>query len=178
MSWWAPMDGKCSLISLIKGAIVSNVCFCWHVPSIPVRGRSTSSDVSSDISPSPLYIPPHRCQPKMECTRGSDTGVRWSRDVTFLSLFHHSRLSQFRFGLRRLRVLLCSRSLLSTTRNRNLRQGSVALHGRRMTRDPGASPCWITGKGCKHSTQVRHHYFPYSTIRKSDPIYTNHISHS
>ena len=28
--------------------------------SITVRGRSTSSDVSSDISPSPLYIPPHR----------------------------------------------------------------------------------------------------------------------
>ena len=25
-----------------------------------VRGRSASSDVSSDISPSPLYIPPHR----------------------------------------------------------------------------------------------------------------------
>ena len=41
-----------------------------------VRGRSTSSDVSSDISPSPLYIPPHRRQPKTECTRGSDTGVR------------------------------------------------------------------------------------------------------
>jgi len=41
-----------------------------------VRGRSTSSDVSSDISPSPLYIPPpHRRQPKTECTRGSDTGV-------------------------------------------------------------------------------------------------------
>jgi len=31
-------------------------------PSCPatVRGRSASSDVSSDISPSPLYIPPHR----------------------------------------------------------------------------------------------------------------------
>ena len=42
----------------------------------PVRGRSTPSDVSSDISPSPLYIPPHRRQPKTECTRGSDTGVR------------------------------------------------------------------------------------------------------
>ena len=55
-----------------------------------VRGRSTSSDVSSDISPSPLYIPPHRRQPKTEWTCGSDTGVRWSRDVTFLSLFHHS----------------------------------------------------------------------------------------
>jgi len=41
-----------------------------------VRGRSTSSDVSSDISPSPLYIPPHRRQSKTECTRGSDTGVR------------------------------------------------------------------------------------------------------
>ena len=41
-----------------------------------VRGCSTSSDVSSDISPSPLYIPPHRRQPKTECTRGSDTGVR------------------------------------------------------------------------------------------------------
>ena len=27
----------------------------------PVRGRSASSYVSSDISPSPLYIPPHRC---------------------------------------------------------------------------------------------------------------------
>ena len=40
-----------------------------------VRGRSTSSDVSSDISPSPLYIPPRR-QPKTECTRSSDTGVR------------------------------------------------------------------------------------------------------
>jgi len=25
-----------------------------------VRGRSASSNVSSDISPSPLYIPPHR----------------------------------------------------------------------------------------------------------------------
>jgi len=58
--------------------------------TVYVRGRSTSSDISSDISPSPLYIPPHRRRPKMECTRGSDTGVRWSRDVTFLSLFHHS----------------------------------------------------------------------------------------
>ena len=28
---------------------------------VTVRGRSTSSDVSSDISPSPLYIPPHYC---------------------------------------------------------------------------------------------------------------------
>jgi len=27
---------------------------------LSVRGRSASSDVSSDISPSPLYIPPHR----------------------------------------------------------------------------------------------------------------------
>jgi len=27
---------------------------------VDVRGRSASSDVSSDISPSPLYIPPHR----------------------------------------------------------------------------------------------------------------------
>ena len=27
---------------------------------VSVRGRSASSDVSSDISPSPLYIPPHR----------------------------------------------------------------------------------------------------------------------
>ena len=62
---------------------------CMEEP-VAVRGRSTSSDVSSDISLSPLYIPPHRCQPKMECTRGSDTGVRWSCDVTFLSLFHHS----------------------------------------------------------------------------------------
>ena len=26
---------------------------------VDVRGRSASSDVSSDISPSPLYIPPH-----------------------------------------------------------------------------------------------------------------------
>jgi len=26
----------------------------------PVRGRSASSDVSSNISPSPLYIPPYR----------------------------------------------------------------------------------------------------------------------
>jgi len=26
----------------------------------------------------------------MECTRGSDTGVWWSHDVAFLSLFHHS----------------------------------------------------------------------------------------
>jgi len=26
-----------------------------------VRGGSASSDVSSDISPSPLYIPPHHC---------------------------------------------------------------------------------------------------------------------
>jgi len=41
-----------------------------------VRGRSASSDVSSDISPSPLYIPPHHRQSKTECTRGSDTGVR------------------------------------------------------------------------------------------------------
>jgi len=32
-----------------------------HKPFQPtVRGRSASSDVSSDISPSPLYIPPHR----------------------------------------------------------------------------------------------------------------------
>jgi len=43
--------------------------------AVGVRGRSMSSDVSSDISPSPLYIPPHRRQPKTECTRGSDTGV-------------------------------------------------------------------------------------------------------
>jgi len=28
---------------------------------VDVRGCSTSSDVSSDISPSPLYIPPHCC---------------------------------------------------------------------------------------------------------------------
>jgi len=41
-----------------------------------VRGRSASSNVSSNISPSPLYIPPHRRQPKTECTRGSDTGVQ------------------------------------------------------------------------------------------------------
>jgi len=34
------------------------VCFAEH--NEIVRGRSTSSDVSSDISPSPLYIPPHR----------------------------------------------------------------------------------------------------------------------
>ena len=26
----------------------------------------------------------------MECTRGSDTRVRWSRDIAFLSPFHHS----------------------------------------------------------------------------------------
>jgi len=43
---------------------------------VSVRGRSTSSDVSSNISPSPLYIPPHHRQPKTECTCGSDTGVR------------------------------------------------------------------------------------------------------
>ena len=43
---------------------------------VDVRGHSASSDVSSDISPSPLYIPPHRRQPKTECTCGSDTGVR------------------------------------------------------------------------------------------------------
>ena len=48
----------------------------YTVTGDSVRGRSTSSDVSSDISPSPLYIPPHRRQPKTECTRGSDTGVR------------------------------------------------------------------------------------------------------
>jgi len=28
---------------------------------VDVRGRSASSDVSSNISPSLLYIPPHRC---------------------------------------------------------------------------------------------------------------------
>ena len=28
---------------------------------VDVMGHSTSSDVSSNISPSPLYIPPHRC---------------------------------------------------------------------------------------------------------------------
>ena len=28
--------------------------------NVSVRGRSALSDVSSDISPSPLYIPPHR----------------------------------------------------------------------------------------------------------------------
>jgi len=59
-----------------------------------VRGCSASSDVSSDVSSdislSPLYIPPHCRQSKTECTRGSDTRVWWSRDVTFLSLFHHS----------------------------------------------------------------------------------------
>jgi len=43
---------------------------------LPVRGRSASSDVSSNISPSPLYIPPHRRQSKTECTRDSDTKVR------------------------------------------------------------------------------------------------------
>jgi len=34
-------------------------CHCLE-GGVDVRGRSTSSDVSSDISPSPLYIPPHR----------------------------------------------------------------------------------------------------------------------
>jgi len=29
------------------------------IRAVSVRGRSASSDVSSDISPSPLYIPPH-----------------------------------------------------------------------------------------------------------------------
>ena len=33
---------------------------CTAAPQGIVRGRSASSDVSSDISPSPLYIPPHR----------------------------------------------------------------------------------------------------------------------
>jgi len=47
-----------------------------------------------------------------------------------------------------------------------------------MTCDPGASPCWITGEGWKHSTQVRHPYFMYSPVQKSDPIYTNHTCHS
>jgi len=49
----------------------------WKVTQrVIVRGCSASSDVSSDISPSPLYIPPHHRQSKTECTRGSDTGVR------------------------------------------------------------------------------------------------------
>jgi len=34
-------------------------CHCLE-GGVDVRGRSTSSDISSDISPSPLYIPPHR----------------------------------------------------------------------------------------------------------------------
>jgi len=34
-------------------------CHCLE-RGVDVRGRSTSSDVSSNISPSPLYIPPHR----------------------------------------------------------------------------------------------------------------------
>ena len=46
------------------------------------------------------------------------------------------------------------------------------------TCDPGASPCWVTGKGCKHPTQVRHPYFPYSSVQKSDSIHTNHTCHS
>jgi len=36
----------------------------------------------------------------------------------------------------------------------------------------------LQAKDANHSTQVRHPYFPYSTVRKPDPIYTNHISHS
>ena len=32
--------------------------------SIPVRGCSALSDVSSDISLSPLYIPPHLASPR------------------------------------------------------------------------------------------------------------------
>jgi len=39
--------------------------FRKHQPEVAndwaVRGRSALSDVSSDISPSPLYIPPHCC---------------------------------------------------------------------------------------------------------------------
>jgi len=31
-----------------------------HIKALVVRGHSASSDVSSDISLSPLYIPPHR----------------------------------------------------------------------------------------------------------------------
>jgi len=42
---------KKEFINAIKSIISS---------ALPVRGRSASSDVSSDISPSPLYIPPHR----------------------------------------------------------------------------------------------------------------------
>ena len=34
-------------------------CHCLE-GGVDVRGRSASSDVSSDISPSPLYISPHR----------------------------------------------------------------------------------------------------------------------
>jgi len=33
--------------------------FSCEARLVVVRGRSASSDVSSDISPSPLYIPPH-----------------------------------------------------------------------------------------------------------------------
>jgi len=82
----AVKDDKITVIYIPTEENVSDI----FTKALAVRGRSTSSDVSSDISPSPLYIPPHRRQPKTECTRGSDTGVRWSCDVTFLSLFHHS----------------------------------------------------------------------------------------
>jgi len=63
--------GDIARVTLIKGSGIYE-----NIQVLAVRGRSTSSDVSSDISPSPLYIPPHRRQPKTECTRGSDTGVR------------------------------------------------------------------------------------------------------
>ena len=87
LEYFAPIASYCIIMSK---RILTN--------SGIVRGRSTSSDVSSDISPSPLYIPPHRRQPKMECTHGSDTRVRWSRDITFLSLFHHSpSISSFHY---------------------------------------------------------------------------------
>ena len=56
--------GQCKRATTMGGlvyAMQSNDPHLQVFLPVPVRGRSASSDVSSDISPSPLYIPPHHC---------------------------------------------------------------------------------------------------------------------
>jgi len=50
------------LLSTLLSSSTPDVSPKWasNQTSLGVRERSASSDVSSDISPSPLYIPPHR----------------------------------------------------------------------------------------------------------------------
>ena len=68
-----------------------------------VRGCSVLSDVSSnkcsvpsDNTLLPLYIPPHCCQLKTECTYGSDSRVWWTHDVdTFCILITFFTIPHF-----------------------------------------------------------------------------------